>query len=150
MKCYAGLIALTLACAPAAVHAQGFISLQLGIQGPPPLVLVQPGIQVVEGINEEIFFSGGFYWCRRDNGWYRARSLGGRFGWVEGRYVPGALRGFPAGRYRNWHHEGWRGDRGYRGPGPRAEERRDVRHEERREDRREDRRDDRHEGEHHH
>ena len=137
MKTQAGLIALALAFAPSGAQAQGFINLQLGFQGPPPLVVVQPGIQVVEGVGEEIFFSGGWYWCRRPNGWYRAPALGARFDWIEGRYVPGALRGFPIGRYRNWHHEGWHAEP-VRGGAPRAaerrEERKEVRHEERREE----------------
>ncbi|MDR3683760.1 MAG: hypothetical protein P4L11_08525, partial [Geothrix sp.] len=70
-----------------------------------------------------------------------ARSPQARFDWIEGRRVPGALVGMPAGRYRNWHHE----------------ERREERHMERREERRDDRRDDRrhedhgrHEGERDH
>ena len=151
MKAAVGLIAAALAFAPSAAQAQGFINLQLGFPGPPPLFEVQPGIQVVEGVGEEVFFSGGWYWCRRANGWYRAPNLGARFDWVEGRYVPGTLRGFPVGRYRNWHREGWRGD-ARRGE-VRGAERREVRHEEirrdkaveRHEERREEKRD-----EHHH
>jgi len=99
--------------------------------------VVQPGIQVVEGFREEVFFHRGWYWCRRPDGWYRSRSPQARFEWIEGRRVPGALVSMPAGRYRNWHHE----------------ERRMERHEERRDDRRDDRRHEdrgRHEGERDH
>ena len=156
MKTFAGLVAIALAFAPAVAHADGFISLNLGLPGPPSMTVVAPGIRVVEGVGEEVFFNGGFYWCRRGDGWYRSRSLNGRFGWVEGRYVPGGMRGFPEGRYRNWHHDGWQGD-GRRGEG-RGAERREIRHEERREERREDRREerrddrrgDRHDEEHRH
>jgi len=148
MKTQAGLIALVLAFAPSGARAQGFISLQLGFQGPPPLVEVQPGIQVVEGVGEEIFFSGGWYWCRRPNGWYRAPALGARFNWIEGRFVPGSLRGFPIGRYRNWHHEGWRGEA--RREEFRPGERREIKREEHREERHELKREERREEEHRH
>ncbi len=126
---------LMVAAAPA--RAQVGIRIELGLPVAPPLVVVQPGIQVVEGFREEVFFHRGWYWCRRPDGWYRSRSPQARFEWIEGRRVPGALVSMPAGRYRNWHHE----------------ERRMERHEERRDDRRDDRRHEdrgRHEGERDH
>jgi len=143
MKMQAGLIALALALTPSGAHAQGFINLQLGFDMRPALQPVGPGIQVVEGIGEEVFFSNGWYWCRRPNGWYRSPVWGARFEWVEGRFVPGGLRGFPIGRYRNWHHEGWRPEprRGeVHGVAPRAVER----HEEHKEVKREERREEEH------
>ena len=91
---------------PSLVRAQVQIHIDLGLPVAPPLVVVQPGIQVVEGLPEEVFFHRGWYWCRRPNGWYRARSPRDRFDWIEARRVPGALVRVPPGHYRNWHHEG--------------------------------------------
>ncbi|HET9554819.1 MAG TPA: hypothetical protein VFP50_17780 [Anaeromyxobacteraceae bacterium] len=97
----------------------------------PRMVVIQPGVQVVPQVDEEVFFSDGWYWCRRDAGWYRARDY--RRGWVfvEPRYVPPAVYRLPPGQYRRW-----------APPPPRPA----ARYEERREDRREwreDRDDDR-------
>ena len=97
------LFVLALGATPA--RAQVSLHIELGLPVAPPLVVVAPGIQVVEGFGEEVFFSRGWYWCRRPDGWYRARSPRARFGWVEGRYVPGGLMRIPPGQYRNWHHE---------------------------------------------
>ena len=108
-----------LALAPATAQAGGSFRLSIGLPIVPPLVVVAPGIQVVEGCPEELFLMGGWYWCRRPDGWYRARSPRARFGWVEARFVPMGLVRMPLGQYRNWHH---------------AEERRAERHEFRREE----------------
>lgn len=133
--------AALLAVAAAPARAQVGIRIELGLPVAPHLVVVQPGIQVVEGFRDEVFFQGGWYWCRRPDGWYRSRSPQARFEWIEGRRVPGVLVRMPAGRYRNWHHEERHMER--------REERRGERHEERRDDRRHDDRG-RHEGEHDH
>jgi len=125
---------LPLACAlmlcPVAARAQVSLHLDIGLPLAPPLVEVQPGIQVVEGFPGEVFFSAGWYWCRRPDGWYRARSPRARFDWVDRHAVPMGLMRIPAGQYRNWHHDGMRpagprgGDRGRMRPeGPRREER---------------------------
>jgi len=118
----AGLVFLM----PSTAQAQVRLSINLGLPVAPPLVQVQPGIQVVEGFGEEVFFSGGWYWCRRPDGWYRAASPRAPFGWVDARRVPGALVRMPVGRYRNWHHDM---RPGAMRPGDRRPE---VRHEERR------------------
>jgi hypothetical protein len=102
------------------------IRIELGLPVAPPLVVIQPGIQVVEGFGEEVFFHRGWYWCRRPDGWYRSRSPRARFGWIDVRRVPGALVRMPEGRYRNWHHEGWH-DEGRRGGPERRDDRRDHR-----------------------
>lgn len=98
---------LPLACAlalwPSAAQAGVSLHIDIGLPAAPPLVEVQPGIQVVEGFPEEVFFSGGWYWCRRPDGWYRASSPRARFDWVDRRFVPGGLARFPVGGYRNWH-----------------------------------------------
>ena len=153
--------ALTLACllamgAPSA-RAQVRLQIELGLPLAPSLVLVQPGVQVVEGFHEEVFFHNGWYWCRRSDGWYRSRSPRARFAWVEARHIPRVLIQVPSGHYRNWHHdrpiERWetrrreehrelrqeerREERRDLRKGERKEERRDLRKEERREDHRE-------------
>ena len=74
-------------------------------QAPPPLVVVRPGVQVVEDSDDEVFFSNGFYWCRRDGHWFRTRTHNGGWVVVEGRHVPRAIFAEPPGRYRRWRHE---------------------------------------------
>jgi hypothetical protein len=99
-------IACALAMAALPAKAQVRVNIDIGLPIAPPLVVVQPGVQVVEGFREEVFFVQGWYWCRRPDGWYRARRPRERFIPVEQRRVPGSLRRVPEGRYRNWHHEG--------------------------------------------
>lgn len=134
------ILALLLVAGASSVRAQVRVQIELGLPVAPPLVVIQPGLQVVEGFDDEVFFHGGWYWCRRHDGWYRARSPRARFGWVEERRVPRLLVEVPRGHYRNWHHdrdflhterrrEAWKEER---------DERRELRREER-EDRREDR-----------
>jgi len=106
MKILSLPFALVLFLSPAFGQAQVNIHIDLGLPPTPRLVIVQPGIQVVEGIDEEVFFNSGWYWCRRPNGWYRSRSPRSQFYWVEGRRVPQGLVRMPEGHYRNWHHEG--------------------------------------------
>lgn len=120
-------LAILLSLSAATAQAQVHVQIELGLPVAPPLVLIQPGVQVVEGFGEEVFFHDGWYWCRRHDGWYRARSPRARFGWVEERRVPRRLVEVPRGHYRNWRHD------------------RDAIHQERREERelrREDRRED--------
>lgn len=78
---------------------------------PPPLVVVQPGVQVVEDSDDEVFFVDGFYWCRRDGRWFRTKSHQG--GWVvmPANGVPVALVALPPGQYKKW-------KRANAGPGP--------------------------------
>ena len=71
----------------------------------PPMVVVQPGVQVVQDYDEEIFFVDGRYWMRgRDGRWYRANDYRG--GWIvaEPRVVPAPIVRLPPGRYK--HHRG--------------------------------------------
>jgi hypothetical protein len=69
----------------------------------PPLVFVGPGVQVVEGYDEEIFFTGGWYWCRRGDVWFRTHDYHG--GWIVAprRYVPARIMRVPPGHYRNYY-----------------------------------------------
>jgi hypothetical protein len=92
------------ALAPALALAQASVHLELGLPVVlPPMVVVQPGVQVVPDVDEEVFFHNGWYWVRRDDGWYRSRSH--RHGWlyVRGDRVPRRLVMLPAGQYRRWH-----------------------------------------------
>ncbi len=92
--------------APALAHAQASASVNFQLGLPvvlPPMVVVQPGVQVVPDQDEEVFFHNGWYWVRRDDGWYRSRSH--RHGWmfVRGDRVPRRLVALPPGQYRHWH-----------------------------------------------
>lgn len=77
----------------------------------PPLVVVEPGVSVVRDYPDEVFYSGGYYWVRQDQGWYRSHDH--RRGWtlVDARHVPAPIARSPPGRYRHYHgddarHEG--------------------------------------------
>jgi hypothetical protein len=91
--------------APGLAAAQAAIDVRIGFPAPPRLVVVSPGVQVVPDYPEEVFFVNGWYWVRRDAGWYRTRDHRG--GWVAAppRYVPASIVRLPPGRYRHWHHE---------------------------------------------
>jgi hypothetical protein len=80
----------------------------------PPMVVVQPGVQVVPECDHEVFYTGGYYWVRQDNVWYRSRSHRG--GWVAApaRVVPAAIVRMPPGHYKHWRAE--RGPRPMPGP----------------------------------
>ena len=95
------------------VWAQVQISVQLptvtfGV--PPPLVVVQPGIQVVPDYDEEVFFVDNYYWVRRGPQWYRARDHRGGWVVVEAPRVPRPLVALRPGHYRHYRHAD--------GPGP--------------------------------
>jgi hypothetical protein len=84
----------------------------------PPLVYVSPGVQVVEGYDEEVFFTSGWYWCRRDGVWFRTHDYHGGWAVAPRRYVPARIYHVPPGQYRNYHYAGGRpgyGGRGYGG-----------------------------------
>ena len=147
MRSYALPLALLLGLTPFAAQAQVRIGIQIGLPVAPRLEVISPGVSVVAGFPEEVFFNDGWYWCRRDDGWYRARSPRARFDWVEARRVPRYIVEVPRGHYRNWRREDARGvwmPPGQRKQMERREEHRDNRREEHRENRREDRREDRH------
>ena len=91
------------AAAPAAASAQVAVNVQIGLPVSPPLVVVQPGVQVVQDFDEEVFFTSGWYWCRRGDRWYRARGPRAAFVYVEPRHVPVAIRRLPPGQYKHWH-----------------------------------------------
>jgi hypothetical protein len=84
----------------------------------PPLIVVQPGLSVVGDLDEEVFYSDGYYWARRDGTWIRARDHRGAWAPVERRYVPAPLVQSPPGRFRHYRgeerHRGRGGDEGER------------------------------------
>ncbi len=95
---------LAVASIPAPSAAQVSLRVELGVPLPPSptLLVVQPGIQVVAGYPEEIFYVGNYYWLRREGGWYR--SIHPRTGFLvvaPGRVPPGLVR-LPPGHYRNY------------------------------------------------
>ncbi len=119
----------TLVLMAAVASTTAFAQVQVNIQvpvptitfsAPPPLVVVQPGIQVVEDYDDEIYFTGGYYWVRRDDRWFRTRDHRGSWVVVDRRGVPGSLVKMPPGQYRKWkgkarHDEGRGRDDGHRG-----------------------------------
>jgi hypothetical protein len=70
----------------------------------PPVVVVRPGVQVVEEQEDEVFVVDHVYWCRREGRWYRSYNYRGRWVYVEERRVPQRLVIIPRGKYRNYKH----------------------------------------------
>lgn len=87
------------------VAFQMHVNLGTPLPPQPPLVVVQPGVQVVENYDEEVFFSGGFYWVRRGDLWYRAPGPRATFVYVPVRRVPPVLVSLPPGHYRHYGRE---------------------------------------------
>jgi hypothetical protein len=97
------LIALAI---PAAALADVKVQLQMGFPAVlPPLVEVGPGVSVVQDFDEEVFFTGGYYWVQRDGAWYRARDHRGTWRYVRQDRLPPALARQEPGRYRHWQHD---------------------------------------------
>ncbi len=115
------LLALV-APAPALGQAQVQIQMDLPVVLP-PLVVVQPGVQVVQDFNEEIFFVNGWYWVRRDGYWYRTRDHRARWVYVEPYRVPRTLVGIPPGHYKHWRKEEWKAEKRARKEYEKAEKR---------------------------
>jgi hypothetical protein len=96
----AGALAL-----PAAVAAQGVYG-EIHLNLPaiiPPMVVIQPGVQVIPEIDHEVFFVDGAYYARHGGGWYRAPSPhAGAWAAVPVHAVPVALVKIPPGKYKAW------------------------------------------------
>lgn len=73
-------------------------------EAPPPLVVIQPGVQVVEDSDDEVFFVDSWYWVRRDGRWFRTKDHRGGWVLVEDRGVPMTIVRLPPGQYRKWKH----------------------------------------------
>lgn len=140
------LLALTL-LAQVQVQIQAPLPV-IRFEAPPPLVVVEPGIQVVPEHDEEIFFHDGWYWHRTGGRWYRSRDHQGHWAVVEERVVPAPLARIPVGKYRHWKHE-VREERREERREDKREAREDKREqrEERREEK-EERREEKHHGKH--
>src|SRR5688572_2585542 len=90
--------------------AVGEASAQVVVVGPsitfthvPRLVVVSPGIQVVENHDREIFYLAGYYWTRTDGHWYRTSNHRGRWVPVHSAHVPRTLVRIKPGTYRRHH-----------------------------------------------
>ena len=103
--------ALALSLSPLAARAQVAVRIQVALPAAPPLVVVQPGVQVVAEQDEEVFYANDWYWVQRDANWYRARTPRSAFVFVERRRVPLAIVRLPPGRYRHWRREEAREER---------------------------------------
>jgi hypothetical protein len=107
---FAALAALAAVPGPAPAQVEVHASFRLGLPVAPPLVVVQPGVQVVQDHDDEVFVHGGAYWVRRGDRWYRSRGPQAAFVVVDTRLVPEPVRRLPPGHYRR-----------YRPPPPRVE-----------------------------
>jgi hypothetical protein len=85
--------------APAPADAGVDVQVHIGLPVAPPLVVVQPGVSVVEDWDEEVFFVSPYYWVRRGDVWYRARSPRATFRVAPLRVVPATLVRMPPGQY---------------------------------------------------
>jgi hypothetical protein len=68
----------------------------------PTLVVVQPGVSVIPNQPVEVFYSGGYYWTRRDNGWYRTHDHNGGWARIDDRQVPVVIARSPPGQYKHY------------------------------------------------
>ena len=99
------LFVAALVASPA--FAQVEVRLQLPtvtFNAPPPLVVIEPGVQVVEDNDEEVFFVSNSYWVRRGPRWYRANDYRGGWVVVDGPGLPPSLVRIPEGKYRRYKH----------------------------------------------
>jgi hypothetical protein len=107
------LITFSLVLAPALAFASDHEEVHIALQSP-EMAVVQPGVQVVVGQEDEVFYTNHHYWLHRDAGWYHARHHSDPFVFVESHHVPSALVTFPLGHYRHYHaHHAYAGDDGY-------------------------------------
>ena len=103
------LFALLAAASSARADAVFQTSLTIALpQVLPRLVVVQPGVQVVEDLDEEVFFVDSWYWVRRGTFWYRARNPHATWVYADARFIPPGLRRIPAGQYRHYRHADWK------------------------------------------
>lgn len=78
---------------------------------PPPLVVLQPGVHVIEDYDDDLYIVDGRYYTRRGRHWYRAHDHRGHWKRIHHRHVPRSLVGFRPGEHRRWR-------RGHHGPPP--------------------------------
>lgn len=94
--------AATSLVAPAPAQAAD-ITVSIGWQAPPPLIIVSPGVQVVQDYDDEVFFIDGYYWVERDGRWYHSRDHHGKWIFVERSHVHHWLvQPRARGQYKHW------------------------------------------------
>ena len=82
------------------------VTVSIGWQAPPPLIIVSPGVQVVQDYDDEVFFIDGYYWVERDGGWYHSRDHHGNWVFVERSHVHSWLvQPRARGQYKHWNKE---------------------------------------------
>ncbi len=97
------LAVVLVVAAPALAQVQVHIDLpRIVFPAPPTLVVIEPGVQVVEDNDDEVFFVDNWYWHRRGGHWYRNQTHNGSWVVVEERVVPRTIVRFAPGHYRKW------------------------------------------------
>jgi hypothetical protein len=110
-RCWVVLLAVLAGPALAQVEVRVSVPLPtIRFEVAPPLVVVSPGLRVVPDYDDEVFFVDGWYWCRRDDHWFRARSHGGEWVAIAPGKVPSRLVKVPHGKYKHY-----RAERGHGG-----------------------------------
>lgn len=98
----AALAALAAVPSPAAAQLDVHAGIRFGLPALPTLVVIQPGVQVVQDYDDEVFVHQGTYYARRGDRWYRGRGPQAEFVYVETRLVPEPVRRLPPGHYRRY------------------------------------------------
>jgi hypothetical protein len=70
----------------------------------PVLVSIGPGISVIEDSDQEVFFTGGYYWVHYGGRWWHAPDYHGHWVVVETHAVPEQVLSYPPGRYVHYRH----------------------------------------------
>jgi hypothetical protein len=98
------------------VSAMAGVSVHVSLPLPPPIIFpAPPEVEVVPGmdvytvpdVQEEIFFSGGWWWRPWEGRWYRSRYYDRGWGYYRG--VPSFHRHFYAGWRDDYRNHRWRG-----------------------------------------
>jgi len=114
-KLSSGALLLALILAPPLPATAG-TSVQISLPAPPAIVFsVQPSLVLLPGtyvwaapdIEEDIFFSHGWWWRPWKGQWYRSRHYDG--GWTFYRQVPSFYRQVPATWRDDYRHRRWKG-----------------------------------------
>ena len=69
---------------------------------PPPLVVVEPGVQVVEDNDDEVFFVDNFYWVQREGRWFKSKDHKGNWVVVDAPVVPAVIVKQPKGKWKRF------------------------------------------------
>ena len=85
------LLALALLAAPALALADDPDEIRIALPDVLELGAATDGVQRVQGIDLEVFFTAGQYWVKQDQGWFSARQPGEPFVQADRRRVPQQL-----------------------------------------------------------